>query len=65
MIGGKLLSEGGFGCIFHPGINCNGSIMESKKYVSKIQRYNKNAENEIKIGKALQEVRGFENHFAR
>ena len=64
MIGGKLLSEGGFGCIFHPGINCNGSIMESKKYVSKIQRYNKNAENEIKIGKALQEVRGFENHFA-
>lgn len=64
MIGGKLLSEGGFGCIFHPGINCNGSIMDSKKYVSKIQRYNKNARNEIKIGKELQELRGFENHFA-
>ena len=64
MIGGKLLSEGGFGCIFQPGINCNGSIMDSKKYVSKIQRNNKNARNEIKIGKELQEIKGFENHFA-
>ena len=64
MKGGKLLSEGGFGCVFSPGINCNGSIMNSKKYVSKIQRFNKNARNEIKIGKILQDIKGFENHFA-
>lgn len=64
MKGGKLLSEGGFGCVFSPGINCNGSIINSKKYVSKIQRFNKNARNEIKIGKILQDVKGFENHFA-
>jgi len=22
--GGKLLAEGGYGCVFSPGINCNG-----------------------------------------
>ena len=37
MKGGKLLAEGGYGCVFTPGINCDGSIMKTKKYVSKIQ----------------------------
>ena len=30
MIGGKLIAEGGYGCIFNPGINCDGSIMKTK-----------------------------------
>ena len=51
MKGGKLLSEGGYGCVFFPSINCNGSSMKTKKYVSKIQKYDKSAKNEIKIGK--------------
>ena len=29
--GGKLLAEGGYGCVFSPGINCNGSSMKNKK----------------------------------
>ena len=24
MKGGKLLSEGGFGCVFNPSMNCDG-----------------------------------------
>ena len=64
MIGGKLLAEGGYGCVFTPGINCDGSVMKSKKYVSKIQRYDSSAVNEIKIGKIIQQLNGFEDHFA-
>ncbi len=64
MIGGKLLAEGGYGCVFTPGINCDGSIMKTKKYVSKIQRYDSSARNEIKIGKKIQELNGYEDHFA-
>ena len=64
MIGGKLLAEGGYGCVFTPGINCDGSVMKSKKYVSKIQRYDSSALNEIKIGKIIQQLSGFEDHFA-
>lgn len=62
MKGGKLLAEGGYGCVFTPGINCDGSIMKTKKYVSKIQRYDSSARNEIKIGKKIQELNGFEDH---
>ena len=51
MKGGKLLSEGGYGCVFFPSINCDGSSMKTKKYVSKIQKFDKSAKNEIKIGK--------------
>ena len=64
MKGGKLVAEGGYGCIFTPGINCDGSIMKSKKYASKIQRYDSSAKNEIEIGKILQELNGFEDHFS-
>ena len=64
MKGGKLLAEGGYGCVFLPGINCDGTTMTSKKYVSKIQRFNNSAKNEIEIGKIIQEVNGFNNHFS-
>ena len=64
MKGGKLLAEGGYGCVFLPGINCDGSSLTSKKYVSKIQIYNKSAKNEIQIGKIVQTIGGFSNHFS-
>ena len=64
MKGGKLLAEGGYGCVFAPGINCDGSIMKTQKYVSKIQRYDSSAKNEIKIGKTIQELSGYEDHFS-
>ena len=52
MKGGKLLSEGGFGCVFNPSIKCNGSE-DSSKFVSKIQRNDNSAKNEIEIGSIL------------
>ena len=45
----KLLAQGGFGCIYYPGINCN-SKPTSDKFVSKIQKRNQTSENEINIG---------------
>ena len=64
MEGGKLLAEGGYGCVFSPGINCNGSMMTTKKYVSKIQPFDKSARNEIEIGKIIQTINGYINHFS-
>ena len=47
----KLLAQGGFGCIYYPGINCDGkSIKEEYKIVSKLQKKNYTSDNEIKIG---------------
>ena len=63
MIGGKMLASGGYGCVFSPAIDCDGNKLTSKKYVSKIQVYNKYAKREILIGKKIQTIRGFTNHF--
>ena len=63
MIGGKLLSEGGFGCVFNPSMRCDGEV-ESEKFVSKIQRRDNSAKNEIEIGKILSSIAEYKNHFA-
>ena len=63
MKGGKLLSEGGFGCVFNPSLDCNGKT-DSEKFVSKIQRYDKSARNEITIGKILSSIAEYNSHFA-
>lgn len=64
MKGGKLIAEGGYGCVFHPGIDCKGNNFKTKKYASKIQRYDSSAKDEIKIGKLIKDINGYENHFA-
>ena len=63
MKGGKLLSEGGYGCVFFPSINCDGKSMKKKKYVSKIQKFDKSAKNEIKIGKKIKEIKTYNLFF--
>ena len=50
MIGGDKIGEGSYGCIYHPALNKDGSESENKKFVSKIQKDNKYANNEKKIG---------------
>ena len=53
MRGGDLLSEGGYGCVFHPEVNCEGKDTTDKKFVTKIQQKDFSAENEILIGEIL------------
>ena len=64
MIGGDKIGEGSYGCIYHPALNKDGSESENKKYVSKIQKDNKYANNEIIIGKLVSQIDGYINHFA-
>ncbi len=54
-IGGKKLAEGGYGCVFHPEINCRGLETDNMQYVSKIQQKDFSAENEIKIGEIIKQ----------
>ena len=53
MAGGKLLSEGGYGCVFHPEVDCDGKDTQNKEFVTKIQQKDFSAENEILIGNML------------
>ncbi len=64
MIGGGKIGEGSFGCIYHPPLNKDGSESENRKFVSKIQKDNKYANNEKKIGELVSKIDGYINHFA-
>ena len=59
----KLLSQGGFGCVYYPGITCNGKTDKEKKYVTKLQRKDFNANNEIYIGQLVSSIKNFNNFF--
>ena len=52
----KLLSQGGFGCVYYPGIRCDGKTDSRKNMVTKLQKRDFNADNEIKIGKLVRKI---------
>jgi serine/threonine protein kinase len=58
----KLLSYGGFGCVFHPAFNCNGKLL-TDKYVNKIQKKNFNSTNEIHISFLIKQMDNYDKFF--
>lgn len=59
----KLLSQGGFGCVFYPGINCDGSLNKDPTVATKVQKRDFNSQNEADIGKIISEISGFDMFF--
>lgn len=59
----NLLSNGGYGCVYYPSISCKGKQNISKKYVTKIQRNDTSAENEMRISNILSDTLYYNKHF--
>ena len=59
----KFLNEGGYGCIYYPGIKCDGNPQLKKKVVSKLQKNNESADNEINIGNRVKAIANFQLYF--
>ena len=59
----KLLSQGGFGCVFYPGIDCRGKTIDDDTVVTKIQRKGFNSDNELTIGSLIHKQEGYELFF--
>ena len=55
MLGGALIAEGGYGCIFHPELTCQGKETKNKSYITKLQRKDFSADNEILIGNMIRD----------
>jgi len=62
--GGKIIGEGGFGCIIKPSFTCKGKEMKTDKFVTKIQVKNSTAERELNIGKIVKQIPSYEQRFA-
>jgi serine/threonine protein kinase len=59
-----VLNSGAFGCMFFPGIRCDGTL-ESKKYITKIQKKTHVTDNEIYISRQIRKkIPEFRNFFA-
>ena len=60
----KLLSQGSFGCVYYPSLNCQGKSEVSKEYLSKLQKKDFNSENEKNIGKKIiANIPNYKKHF--
>ena len=59
----KLINNGTYGCIFHPGITCKGTP-ESAKYVTKIQKSKRTIKNEWRVSKKILTINGYARFFA-
>ena len=58
-----LLSQGGFGCVYYPGIDCKGNTLKNKKFASKIQVKNSSSDNEINIGNQIKKMNRYYEFF--
>lgn len=59
----KLLSQGGFGCVFYPGITCSGKSRKNDKIVTKIQARDFNSDNESLVGEIIQTLPNYKLYF--
>jgi len=57
----KLLDSGGYGCIYYPGIDCNGKVI-TEPMVSKIVD-NYSAQRELFIAKQVKKIKNYKDHF--
>lgn len=58
-----LVDEGGYGCVFYPGISCNGK-KEMPHFITKIQKNRDTFKNERYISEKVRKIRGYMKHFA-
>jgi len=58
----QLINQGAYGCIFKPGLKCNGKY-ESRQYITKIQK-KETSQNEIKISEKIKKITDYELFFA-
>jgi serine/threonine protein kinase len=58
MIGGGMIAEGGFGCVFHPALQCSekNDVLDETEYISKIVKRDFSSENEMKISKKIRSM---------
>ena len=60
-----LLSQGGYGCVYYPGISCDGKIdKDNKKIVTKLQIDEEWTRREIEIGEKITNINNFLSFFS-
>jgi len=60
----KLLNQGAYGCVYYPGFTCKGNIEKSKKFVTKIEIFDKTSKNELDISSTVRTIKNYNKFFS-
>jgi len=60
----KIIGQGAYGCVFKPGINCEGKTETDIEYISKLQTSGETLENELNISKKIQTIEDYTEYFS-
>ena len=60
----KLLNQGAYGCVYYPGFTCKGNIEKSKKFVTKIEIFDKTSKNELDISSRVRTIKNYTKFFS-
>ena len=58
----KLLAQGSYGCVYHPGYSCNDKTTYTK-YVSKLSRDDKPTQVEYNMGQLVKKIPKYSKRF--
>lgn len=59
----KLVNQGGYGCLYYPGLRCNGNTMDDVRYATKLVVQDEVAENEVAVGNAVKNIVNYSVNF--
>jgi hypothetical protein len=52
----ELVNQGAYGCLYYPGMNCNGKTMDNLHYATKLVVHDEMAENEVTVGNIVKGI---------
>jgi serine/threonine protein kinase len=60
----KFLTQGGYGCVFHPGVSCKEDGLLTDKYITKIQASKDTSGREKIIGEKVKKIKNYADYYA-
>ena len=60
----KFLTQGGYGCVFHPGVSCKEDGLLTDKYITKIQASKDTSSREKVIGEKVKKIKNYADYYA-
>ena len=52
----ELVNQGAYGCLYYPGMKCNGTPMDDRRYATKLVVRDEVAENEVAVGNIVKGI---------
>ena len=59
----ELVNQGAYGCLYHPGLRCNGNTIKDQRYATKLVVRDEVAANELEVGNAIKRIVNYSVNF--